>query len=514
MASNMVRITGMNSGLDTESIISAYTSTASRRVQKAKDNLTKNKWTQDAWKDINTKIYGFYSKTLSTNRLSSAYSKKKITTSNSALSVVAGDSSVDGVQTAKIKSTASAAYLTGSEINADKGGKTALKDLGIAEGEEITLTDGSGKTSTIKIGGEAEDGKTVVNTLDDLSNALKKSGLNANFDSANGRFFLSAKKTGEGNDFSLGGSVDALAKLGLATNDQLTGAGLDGGSYKAANKIDASSAVLELNGATFKSDTNTFNINGATYTINHMPTDPNEQISVTTAVDYDGVYDVVKDMIKGYNELVNEMSKLYNADSAKGYNPLTDEQKELMSEKEITDWEDKIKGSLLKGNDTLFEVMNALTNTTSNGFEIGGKKMYLSDFGVATAGYFDSEANERYALHIDGDDDNENAASKENKLKSMIASDPDGTAQFFAKLSQEMYNNLYSKMGSTSLSSIYKVYNDKQLKTEQTDWEKKIVEYEDKLTEMEDRYYKKFGSMEKMLAKINASQSSVGSFFG
>ena len=56
MASNMVRITGMNSGLDTESIISAYTSTASRRVQKAKDNLTKNKWTQDAWKDINSVV--------------------------------------------------------------------------------------------------------------------------------------------------------------------------------------------------------------------------------------------------------------------------------------------------------------------------------------------------------------------------------------------------------------------------------------------------------------------------
>ena len=52
MASDMIRITGMNSGLDTEAIIGAYTSVHSERVKSAKKNLTLNKWTQDVWKDM------------------------------------------------------------------------------------------------------------------------------------------------------------------------------------------------------------------------------------------------------------------------------------------------------------------------------------------------------------------------------------------------------------------------------------------------------------------------------
>ena len=69
-------------------------------------------------------------------------------------------------------------------------------------------------------------------------------------------------------------------------------------------------------------------------------------------------------------------------------------------------------------------------------------------------------------------------------------------------------------MGSTKLSSIYKVYNDKQLKTEATDWDKQILELESKLSDMEDRYYSKFSKMETALAKLNSKQSSVAGFFG
>ena len=511
MSSNMIRVTGMNSGLDTESIISAYTSKATKNVQTAKKKLQLNKWTQDAWKDLNSKIYSFYSKTLSTNRLSSAYSKTKTTTSNGALSVSSDGSAPIGVQNAKIISTASAAYMTGGEIEASSENAN-LTDLGLNTGDTFTYTDKNG-TKTFQVGGEASDGVTVVNKLSDITKELSKAGLNANFDAGNKRLFLSAKSTGEGNDFSFGGSVDALAKLGLATEDQLSSAGLDG-SFGAAKKIDASSAELELNGVRFKSDSNTLKINNSTYTINYMPTDPNENIAVSTAVDYDGVYDVVKDMLKEYNGLVNEMSKLYNADSAKGYDPLTDEQREAMSEKEIEEWENKIKGSLLRNDDTLSGVLNALTSNINNGIKVGDKTYNLTDFGISTMGYFDAEANERYALHIDGDPDDTYSSGNKDKLKQMLATDPEAVTQFFSKLSANLYDNLYSKMGSTSLSSIYKVYNDKELKTEQTDWEKKVTEYESKLTDMEDKYYRKFAVMEKTLSAMNSRQSSMGAFFG
>lgn len=514
-ASDLLRITGMNSGMDTEAIISAYTSKYQKRIKKAKDEVQLNTWTQDVWKSLNSKIYSFYSSTLSANRLSGAYAKKKVTTSNSALSVVAGNNSVNGVMTAQIKSTAKAAYLTSGKLDAVASGSDNLNEaLGIEEGKQISFETKDG-TKKIQIGGSSDDSSVkVVKSMNELANVLKEQGVNANYDASNKRLFVGAKESGKSNDFNFGGDVETLAKLGLAVGSQLEEAGLESTYTNGATKIDATNAKLVLNGAEFESDTNTFNINGATYTINSMPANADEEISITTATDYDGVYDVVKNMLKEYNDLVNEMSKLYNAESSKGYDPLTQEQKAEMTDDEVTDWENKIKDSLLRKDETVYDILNTLTDAMSKGFEVGGKTMYLADFGISTLGYFAAEENERYALHIDGDSSDSATAGNEDKLKSMIASDPEKVTKFFTQLSQNLYTNLYSKMGSTSMSSIYKVYNDKQLESDKKDWESKISELETAMSDAEDRYYKKFSAMETALAKINSKQSALSGLFG
>lgn len=532
MSSDLIRMTGLNSGLDTESIITAYTSKASKKVQDAKNKKTLNTWTQTAWQDINAKIFSFYNKTLSANRLSKAYKKTKVTTSNSALSVVAGANAVNGIQTAKIKGLAKAAYLTGSKIESLDGDKldttaNLTEELGITEGSSFTIKGNSGQETTIQIGGEAqEDSDTVVvNSMNELVNALKNAGVNANYDENNQRLFLSAKDTGVANDFSFSGDVDTLMKLGIANEKQVKEATANFDiltkeeqdkllAEKASTKIDGSDAKLELNGAEFTSTSNTFIINGSTYTINSMPADEDEEISITTQPDYDGVYDVIKDMLKEYNDLISEMSKLYNADSAKGYDPLTDDQKSAMSEKEIEEWEKKIKDSLLRKDNTLYDVMMTMVKVTNEGFMVNDKKMYLTDFGIATGGYFDTDEESRYMLHIDGDADDTMTGTKDDKLKSLIASDPEAVTSFFQQFASKMYDDLFSKMGSSSYSSIYKVYNDKQLKEEATEWDKKIVELEQALTDMEDRYYEKFSRMETALAKLNSKQTAVAGMFG
>lgn len=513
MANDLVRITGMNSGLDTESIIKAYTSTQSSRVTKAKNKLTLNNWTQDAWQGLNTKIYSFYSNTLSTNRMSSAYAKKKVTTSNDALSVIPGTNATKGTQSAKIIATASSAYLTGGKIAASSASDSLTEKLGLKDGDTLTFEGADGSTKQIQIGGEAaSDDITVVNTMDELVNAFRNCGVNANFDAGNQRLFLSAKESGEAGNFEIkSDDASVLAKLGLASKEQLTALGMS--ELGAASKIKGTNAKLELNGAEFESNTNSFNINGSTYTINHMPADPDQEISVSTTTDYESVYNVVKDMLKEFNSLINEMSKLYNADSAKGYDPLTDEQRENMSEKEITEWEDKIKGALLRKDETLGGVMNVMTDIINQGFEVNGKKMYLADFGISTLGYFEADENERYALHIDGDSADGVTSGKEDKLKAMIASDPEAVTDFFTSFAGELYKSLYSKMGSSTYSSIYKVYNDKQLKSDNSELKTKIAELEDQLKAREDKYYKLFSRMETNLASINSKQSSLTGFF-
>ena len=143
-------------------------------------------------------------------------------------------------------------------------------------------------------------------------------------------------------------------------------------------------------------------------------------------------------------------------------------------------------------------------NCRANGARAGG-------YGAACG---KAEENERYALHIHGDSADGSTSGKADKLKSLIASDPEKVSEFFSKFSQNMYTGLYSLMGTSSLSSVYKVYNDKQLKAENAEWTTKITELESKLSDMEDKYYKKFSVMESTLAKINSKGSSVSSFFG
>lgn len=507
MANNLLRVTGMVSGMDTESIISMYASKTKSKLDKAKKSKILNTYKQDAWKGLNNKIYSFYAKTLSNNRLSGSYKKQKATSSSGALTVTAGSGSANGVAEVVIERMAKAANLIGSRVTEEGstklgGGDDLAEKLNIQSGAQFSFTTGD-TTKMIQIGGEASEGVTVVNSMNELASVLKSAGVNANFDEYNQRFFVSAKETGATNDFSFTAvgekGADALEKLGI------TGGKKDAGS----------NAKLSLNGVSFESDTNSFNINGSTYTINYMPATENEKIAVTTSTDYDGIYDVVKNMLKEYNDLVNEMSKLYNAESAKDYQPLTSEEKEAMSDKEVEEWDNKIKGAILRKDESLNDVISTMTSSITKGIQVGDQMMYLSDFGISTLGYFDSEVNERNALHIDGNPDDEATAGKEDRLKSMIASDPDKVMEFFQNFSSNLYDGLFERMSSNkSLSSVYKVYNDKQLAAESTDWDSKIKELEDKVTAIEDKWYSRFAKMETKLAKLQKNQTAVGGFFG
>ena len=64
-----MRVTGLNSGLDTESIITALVEAKSEKKNKLVKAQTRLEWKQDAWKELNKKVYSFYTKTLSNMRM-------------------------------------------------------------------------------------------------------------------------------------------------------------------------------------------------------------------------------------------------------------------------------------------------------------------------------------------------------------------------------------------------------------------------------------------------------------
>ena len=545
--SDLLRMTGMYSGMDTESIVSQLVKAKSTKVTNLKNEQKKLEWKQTAWQGLNSKIYNMYSKTLSNLRLTSAYSKKSTVSSDSTkATVVASEGAVNGTQTLKVKKLAKSGYLTGAKLagktttTTGTDGKDVTKVVNWETTDKLSEIDSNltGKTISITTGSGTDAKTTDIEitadmTINDLVAKFKDAGVNASFDTTNQRFFINSTGTGSAKNFTLtSDDSTALASLGLDPNTTYTDIN---GSKNSCVKIEGQDAEIVLNGATFVSDSNTFSINGLT--INTLGV-TDEEISLVTSTDYDGIYNTIKDFLTEYNDLINEMDKLYNADSARKYDMLTNDEKDSMTDDEVEQWEDKIKSALLRKDNSLYNVMNTLTTTMMDGYyennlsdkqkknmsaseisawykENGGKKHYLSDYGIGTLSYFEAQDNEHHAYHINGDADDEFTSTKEDKLKAAIAEDPEGTANFFATLCKTLYSKLDETMSeSTEYSSIYKVYNDKQLKKDYKDYTTKISDAEDELNDYEDRWYNKFSKMEVALSKLQSQTSSISSMLG
>ena len=536
-----IRITGLNSGLDTEAIISELVSAYRTKEEKYQKAQTKLSWKQDAWKDLNIKVRSLYDN-ISNLRFTSAWTMKKTTVSDSTkATVTAAGSCVNGTRTLKIKQLAKGTYITGGEISNTSAGTaptsaTKLSELGYTgSGGDIQVKDSSGNVvKTVSVTGNT--------TIKDLVSALNGAGdTKASFDATNKRIFMTSNKTGEQNAFSLDGDADILKTVGLSK---------EGG----ASIVDAQDSEIELNGAKFTSANNTYTVNGLT--IDCLAETGNSEISITTSVDTQSMYDQVKSFLSQYNSLMKEMYSLYNADSAKGYEPLTDSEKDQMTDTEVEKWEEKIKAALLRRDDTLDGIMSTMKNAMSTSYYIyngnavtydsdkqyykcngnaiknsdgsyvtsasqlklwasanGAKKYSLSSFGIKTEAYATMTANSSQdAYHIDGDADDSVSKNNSDVLMNMLSSDPDTVSSFMKQLTSGLYSAIDTKMKSVKgLSSSYTIYNDIEMAREYSDYTDTISKWEDKLTDLEDSYYKKFAAMESALASLQSQSSSLSS---
>lgn len=506
--SSKLRMTGLISGMDTESIISALVSTRKQKVDKTKGAKTKTTWKQDAWNDINKELKVLQS-SIANMRFSTSYMKKTTTVSNTnKASVITSDGATNSVQSLKIEKLAKTAYLTGGKIKdtADEPvtALSKMSDIGYAKEGTFDIKDCKGNVlKSVTVNADT--------TISDILSQFKSVGLNANFDADNKRFFISAKTSGAASDFS-------ISAYDSAGNEALSSLGLDisnvGDGENNATKTDGTDASIMLNGARFTSNTNVFSVNGLTITAMGTTAD-DEEIVLTTRNDTSGIYDSIKNIIKTYNSVINKLDTLYNADSAKKMNPLTDEEKEAMSETEAETYEKKIKDGILSGDSTVNDIVSSLSTIMQAGIKVGEKTLYLSSFGIGTLNYFNAKDNEKHALHIDGDSDDSDTSSNSDKLMNMISTDPDTVVSFFSQLSQ----SLYTKMNKLSTSvngyrSFGSFYDDKKMKMDLSDYETKISEMEEKMNAYEDKLYKQYAAMEKSMAKLQSSTNALAGMFG
>lgn len=630
-----MRMTGLVSGMDTESMVKELVSASSEKVNKIKQKKQDVEWKKEIWSGLNTKIYNFYKTQLSAFKSVSNYKTKKATASDETkVTVKAGAGATNGTHSVSVEQTASSAYLTGDNIKTygksyttynDAGLSTKFADmvdaqgadLGLA-GQKITISDGtktleyelggtgtdgvaslselneklakeenfkglsasikdgkltftnttaktaddgskSGTTYTVKadalgIDGtvgydkDATAGNTVsaaftakvannftsadisgttkladlgikvgttfsVNgkdfvvddksTINDFTTAVSKMGVSASFDASHGRFYFNASKTGAANDFNLTSSdSSALEALGLGSK---------------AEKVDARDAIIYYNNVKYTSDSNTLTVNGLTITAK-AKTD--SAVNIEVAADVDSAYNTIKNFVKSYNELIDEMNKYYNEKDA-GYDALTDDEREKLSDTQIEKWEEKAKQGLLRRDSTLQTLLSGMRTTLNQGVQVtmadgSTKTMTLASLGIVTGDY-----TENGKLHILGDEDDDQYSSETNTLKNLLESGSDIVGQVIggttstSGVGTQMYDYLRKSMTRIEgVRSTQTFYNDKTLDSEIDDYDDDIDKWDEKLQNLEDKYYDQFSKMESAMAKLQSQQSYLSSLFG
>lgn len=200
-----VRMTGLVSGLDTESIVGQLSEAYQTKVDNIKKEQTKAEWKKEAWASLNTKIMDFYKGALSTFKSVSSYKAKAATGDLKGVKVTASNTAVNGTHRVQVKETAAAQMWTGKQINNKTytatsytpavDGTKKLSELRDDSGNYIgsRLQDvafkvsANGTTCDVKV--NVGDDATIDDVVQNINDQLKNTGLTVEF--ASGNFRLS-----------------------------------------------------------------------------------------------------------------------------------------------------------------------------------------------------------------------------------------------------------------------------------------------------------------------------------
>ncbi len=241
-----IRMTGLISGMDTEGMVKELVGASSSKVNKVKQEKQKLEWKQEAWQDLNTKIYNFYKGELFNFKSSGSYTAKKASSSDeSKVKVSAGTKAPNGSHTVSVKQLASSAYLTGASIKnsgksytsyADITTSTNFVDMTDADGNSLAL---EGQTISISSSFKGEDGQMTTEVLEftlggseensvaSLSELNSKLAANEHFKGlkasiVDGKITFTNSTGKENKDFAMEGNVFNISADALGVSGEVT----------------------------------------------------------------------------------------------------------------------------------------------------------------------------------------------------------------------------------------------------------------------------------------------------
>ncbi|KAA8678172.1 flagellar filament capping protein FliD [Clostridium sp. WLY-B-L2] len=551
---NMLRITGLNTGLDIDAMVKKMLTADQTKIDQAKQQQQLIQWRQEAYqsiiKDVKDLQSTYFDITNSTSYLLSSNSYNNMTASSSDATTVSGKASATataGNYKILIKQLASAANLTGSQISAQSGSATKLSDLGISGNISLALDYNNGGTAGSKT---VTFTATDSSTIQDLEDAIKNQtggAVTAKFNELTGQFSIQTSTTGSSSTISVTDNNGVLSKLGITDK---TGTGND--ALVAIKEPGSSSYIVS------RQSSNNFTVNGVTYSISDVNSTNSDiskdkvgqsvvvdavadsPVSISVTQDTSKVHDLITNFIDKYNNLVGEIQDKLSEKKDYDYAPLTDAQKEEMSDTDITNWENKAKEGILRNDDNLQQLLDNLTSAFNTPVvDSSGKSVSTIYFGSIGDNALGIDTSDDYSegakLSITDEqkftDALNNHADEIMKLFTTTSDSTDATDKFnqsgiFQRISDIIDKNV-GVIGTTLNSGTLTKYANLQddysvtggsgtgtLPDQIYQQQLLINTLTDRMNDDQTKYYNQFTQLEVAMEQLNAQQSTLSLYLG
>lgn len=490
-----IRLSGMASGLDTDTIIKQLMQVERTPLNKLIQEKQTIAWKRDSYRETNTALTAIRN-LADKMRFSSNFNQQSATSSDASIvTATASSTATSGGFSLRVDRLASSALLAGDKVAVDTKAK-----LNTTGSFEIVGPNGS---KTIQVTADT----TYESAMKQVNGA--NIGVTMSYDSINKRFMLSSNVTGENSSILINDSSNIAAQsFGLTTMTDI----LDQNGDLVNKAISGTNALVQLNGKEMELENNALELNGVRFDLKGVSS---STVSVTVSRNTSNIAEQINSFVELYNNLVDTVNGKVREVPNRSYTPLTDEQKEGMTEKQIELWESKAKAGVLYRDDILQDALSSLHSSLVN--NVSGLKdemNSLSDIGITFKKYtLGMKSTELGKLEID-----------ETKLNEALSKDPDGVMALFTKTSKldakdsgyqseiGYAERIYSGL-TTSINKIIKriglgtasdVADGSQLGQKIDTINDKMSTFEARLKVIEDRYYKQFTAMELALQKLNS----------
>lgn len=350
------------------------------------------------------------------------------------------------------------------------------------------------------------DEKFLIQGSESLNSVMSKVnnsklGVTMFYDSYSDKVTMTRKETGVYNNSENGKEIE------FTDGDFLTQVlGFQNGD--SGNYVKAENATFIINGLETSRQSNTFSMNGVTFTLKKTTDTP---VTINVNNDNDALFENIKNFVDKYNELVEKIEKKLSEPKYKNYLPLTDDEKEKLSETQQEKWENMAKSGILRNDSILSGLVTQMRTAIYSGVnqdDLDSAMKSLSAIGITTTADFTTAK-----LEIN-----------ESKLKAAIEKDPNSIELLFngtgATDGQKgVIQRLYDKVNATMdqlkerAGNSYSVNNQFTIGRQLDDLDDRIERFEDRLADFETRYYSQFTAMEQAIQKANSQAAYLAQFF-